>query len=137
MSFVADVIGSAVSWVGEAVADVADFVVDDILMPVIDTVGSVVKGMVSDPFTTIASLAALATGNAWAIPLINGASTAAKGGSFGDVALAVAASYVGGEAGKYVGKAAGAAANADVIPTSFKSASSSVKNLVPPAIKAF
>ena len=110
MSFVADVIGSAVSWVGEAVADVADFVVDDILMPVIDTVGSVVKGMVSDPFTTIASLAALATGQAWAIPLINGASTAAKGGSFGDVALAVAASYVGGEAGKYVGKAAGAAA---------------------------
>ena len=32
---------------------------------------------------------------------------------------------------------AGAAANAAVIPTSFKSASSSVKNLVPPAIKAF
>ena len=31
----------------------------------------------------------------------------------------------------------GAAANAAVIPTSFKSASSSVANLVPPAIKAF
>ena len=108
MSNLVDAIGSAVSWVGEAVADVADFVVDDILMPVIDTVGGVVKGMLADPFTTIATLAAAFTpGMQWAIPIIQGASVAAKGGSFGDIALAVAASYAGGKASAYVGDAAG------------------------------
>ena len=102
MSFVADAIGSAVSWVGDAVADLADFVVDDILMPVIDTVGGVVKGMLADPFTTIATLAASIYAP-WSIPIIQGASVAAKGGDFGDIALAVAASWAGGKAGKYVG----------------------------------
>jgi len=107
MSFVADAIGSAVGWVGDAISDVASFVVDDILEPVIDTVGGVVKGMIDDPLTTLATMAAVATGQVWAIPIIQGASVAAKGGDFGDIALAVAASYVGGQAGAYVGEAAG------------------------------
>jgi len=107
MSFVADAVGSAVGWVGDAISDVASFVVDDILEPVIDTVGGVVKGMIDDPLTTLATMAAVATGQVWAIPIIQGASVAAKGGDFGDIALAVAASYVGGQAGAYVGEAAG------------------------------
>ena len=42
-------------------------------------------------------MVAIATGNAWAIPLIDGASAAANGGDLGDVLKSVAVSYVAGE----------------------------------------
>jgi len=98
----------AAKWVGDAVDSVVDFAVDDILEPVIDMAVGVVKGMVSDPLTTIATIAAVATGNAWAVPLINGASTAIQGGNIGDIALAVAASYAGAKVGPMVGEVVGA-----------------------------
>jgi hypothetical protein len=53
MGFVADAVGSAVSWVGDAISDVAEFVVDDILSPVVDVVGGVIEGMAEDPLGTI------------------------------------------------------------------------------------
>ena len=100
---------AVVKWVGDAVADVVDFVVDDILEPVIDVVGGVVQGMLDDPLTTLATFAAMVIpGAQWTIPLIQGASTAIKGGDLGDIAISMAASYAGGKAGAYVGKAVGA-----------------------------
>ena len=52
-----------------------------------------------------AKVVAIATGNAWAIPLIDGASTAANGGDLGDVLKTVAVSYVsqaiGGEVAQH------------------------------------
>ena len=108
IKWVQKAVKKVVKWVGNAVEDVVDFVVDDILEPVIDVVGGVVQGMLDDPLATIATVAAMVTGQAWAIPLIQGASTAIKGGDLGDIAIAMAASYAGGKAGAYVGKAVGA-----------------------------
>jgi len=107
MSVVTKPIKKAISWVGDAASDVVNWAVDEVLDPVFDAVGEVLEGMADDPITTIVTIAAVATGNAWAIPLIQGASTAAHGGDLGDVALTMAASYVGSNAGSYVGKYVG------------------------------
>ena len=95
MGSVAKVITAPVRWVGEAASSVVDFAVDAILEPVIDIVSGVVEGMIADPITTLATFAALGAGQAWAIPLINGASDAVQGGNIKDIAIAVGASYVG------------------------------------------
>ena len=111
MSAVVKVVKKVVNWVGDAIEDVLDFAVDEIIEPVFEFVGDTVKALMDDPLTTIAKVVAIATGNAWAIPLIDGASTAAKGGDFGDVMKSVAISYVagkvGGELGDWAGEAAG------------------------------
>ena len=100
-----------VKWVGDAIEDVLDFAVDEIIEPVFVFVGGTVKALMDDPLATIAKVVAIATYNAWAIPLIDGASVAANGGSFGDVMESVAISYVaqkvGGELGDWAGEAAG------------------------------
>jgi hypothetical protein len=111
LSAVVKVVKKVVKWVGEAIEDVIDFAVDEIIEPVFEFVGDTVKALMDDPLTTIAKIVAIATGNAWAIPLIDGASTAANGGNFGDVMKSVAISYVagkvGGELGDWAGEAAG------------------------------
>lgn len=111
MSAVVKAVTKVVKWVGDAIEDVIDFAVEEIIEPVFEFVGDTVKALMDDPLTTIAKVVALATGNAWAIPLIDGASTAANGGSFGDVMKSVAISYVagkvGGELGDWAGEAAG------------------------------
>ena len=108
MSFVWKPVKEVVSWVGDATSDAIDWTVDEILKPVADAVGGVLEGMADDPITTIVTIAAVATGNAWAIPLIQGASTAAHGGDVKDIAISMAASYVGSKAGSYVGTYVGA-----------------------------
>jgi hypothetical protein len=111
LSAVVKRVKKVVKWVGEAIGDVIDFAVEEIIEPVLEFVGDTVKALMDDPLTTIAKIVAIATGNAWAIPLIDGASTAAKGGDFGDVMKSVAISYVagkvGGELGDWAGEAAG------------------------------
>ena len=104
---VVDVVDDVVEWVGDAVEDVYDFVVDDILSPVVDAVGGVIEGMLDDPLTTVAIIAAVATGQAWAIPLIQGASVGIQGGSLEDVAITVAAAYAGNYAGGVASRAVG------------------------------
>jgi hypothetical protein len=108
MAPVGRAVGKAVGWVGDAVESVVDFAVDEILEPVIDMASGVVEGMLADPFTTIAMIAAAVTpGMQWAVPLIAGASTAIQGGDIGDIALAVASSYVGSKVGPIVGETVG------------------------------
>jgi hypothetical protein len=91
----------------------ADVVFNDakITKAVVNAAVDVVKAAVNDPITTIAKVAAYATGNAWAIPLIDGASTLAKGGDLGDAVKAAAISYgtqqIATKVGTPVGKAAG------------------------------
>jgi len=99
LSAVVKVVKKVVNWVGDAIEDVLDFAVDEIIEPVFEFVGDTVKALMDDPLTTIAKVVAIATGNAWAIPLIDGASTAANGGDFGDVMKSVAISYVAGKVG--------------------------------------
>ena len=114
--FVGDVIGAvgdAISSVGKAVFKLADFVVDKIIDPVLSTVSNVIQAALDNPIKTIAQVAAVATGNAWALPLIEGADVAAKGGDLGDVLEATAKAYVAQEIGSYVGgKASTAVAKA-------------------------
>ena len=104
---VANAVGSAVEWVGDGLGSIADFVVDDILEPVVSFVGDTISALMDDPIVTIAKITAIATGNAWAIPLIDGANVAANGGDVGDVLKATATSYVaqaiGGEVGDFAG----------------------------------
>jgi hypothetical protein len=111
LSAVVKAVTKVVKWVGDAIEDVIDFAVEEIIEPVFEFVGDTVKALMDDPIATIAKVVALATGNAWAIPLIDGASTAANGGDFGDVMKSVAISYVagkvGGELGDWAGEAAG------------------------------
>jgi len=104
---VADAVGDVIEWVGDGISDVVDFVADEIIKPVANFVGDTIDALMDNPIETIAKIAAVATGNAWAIPLIDGASVAANGGDIGDVLKATAVSYVasavGGEVGSYAG----------------------------------
>lgn len=88
-----DIVDDAVDWVGDALSDTVDWV-GDTLGDAADFVGDFVGGLLDDPLVTIAKIAAYATGNGWAIPLIDGANVAANGGDIGDIAKAVAVSYV-------------------------------------------
>ena len=131
MSFVAKIISAPVKWIGDAVESVVDFAVDKILEPVIDVVSGVVEGMMDDPITTIATIAALATGNAWAIPLINGVSAAAQGGDIMDIAIAVGASYAGAQLGSVAGKYVGSQiSNATISAIAEEAVSGATKSMV-------
>ena len=107
---IVDVIKKPIEWIGDAVADVGDWVVDEIVEPVAGAVTDVVDAVLDDPIKAIAQVAAIATQQYWALPLIEGADVAIEGGDIGDVLEATAIAYVAGEAGSYAGKYAGSAA---------------------------
>lgn len=87
-----DAVGDAFEAVGDAIGDVGAWIDDNVLQP-----------MLNDPIKTIATIAAVATGNPQLVPYINAADAAAKGGSIEDIGKAYAISYVAGEAGAKVG----------------------------------
>lgn len=103
VSFVSDVVGGAVDIVGdviegvgdlvedvgEAVSDAGSWIDDNVLQPALD-----------DPIKTIATIAAVATGNPQLIPYINAADVAAKGGDLEDIGKAYVVSSVAQGAGK-------------------------------------
>lgn len=105
-------IGKGLEDVGKAVGDVFE-AVGDAFEAVGDAVGdalswvdkNVLKPMLDDPIKTIATIAAVATGNPQLVPYINAADAAAKGGSVEDIGKAYAISYVAGQAGGKVGGA--------------------------------
>ena len=99
---IADSIEGAVSDVGSAVSDVVDNVAN--------AVSSTVQAAVNDPIGTIAKVAAVATGNEWALPLIAGADTVAHGGDITDALKSAGTAYVAGQVAGQVGDVAGAAA---------------------------
>jgi len=99
LSFLVDAVVGVVDWIGEGFKDVFEFAVDEIVKPVIEFTGEFAEGMTENPIATLAKIVAISTGNAWAIPLIDGAQVAADGGSLGDVIKTVAVSYVAGKVG--------------------------------------
>ena len=99
MSVVVDAVKDVIDWVAGALKDVAEFVVDEIVEPVVEFVGDTVQDFFDNPVEAIAKVVAVSTGNGWAIPLIDGASAAANGGDLGDVLKTVATSYVAGKVG--------------------------------------
>jgi hypothetical protein len=96
---VGDFVGDTVEAIGDlgedivdAVKDAGSWLDDNVLQPMLD-----------DPIKTVATVAAIATGNAHLVPYINAADAAAKGGDLTDIGKAYAISYVAGEAGAKVG----------------------------------
>jgi hypothetical protein len=97
-------VGNAVGSVVEAAGHVADQVITHVVQPVAQAVTQVVEQAAEDPVRTIATVAAIATGNPQLIPLINATATVAQGGSIEDGLKAAAISYVAGEVGAAAGK---------------------------------
>jgi len=104
---VAGAVVDVVEAVGGAVVDVVDFVVDDIVAPVVKVVGNVIDSALDDPIKTIAQIAAIATNNTWALPLIEGADVAIAGGDLSDILESTAKAYVAQEIGSAVGSKVG------------------------------
>ena len=128
MSFIAKAISDVFDFVIGVVEDVIDFAVEEIIQPVAKAIGNVVEAIIEDPIATIASIAATVTGNAWAIPLINGADTLAKGGNFGDALKSAAVGWVAPKVGSYVsGAVTGATGSAVAGSIAGSTASSAVR----------
>ena len=93
--------GTFFSQVGREIGNAAQTVYREVIQPVGKVVEGVAQAIANDPITFVASVAAVASGNAWAVPLIQGASTAAHGGSIEDVlkatAISAATTWVGGQ----------------------------------------
>jgi hypothetical protein len=99
-----DFVGDVFESVGDAIEDVAG-VAFDIVEGVGNVVGDVVEGALNDPVGTIAKVAAVATGNAWALPYISAGSVIVNGGDLGDAILAGGLTYAVQGAVNYVGGA--------------------------------
>jgi hypothetical protein len=104
------IIKKPIKWIGDKIEDIGDWVVDEIIDPIVSTVESTIDAMLDDPIKTIATIALVATGNAWALPLLEGADVAANGGDIGDILEATAKAYVAQQVGAAVGNYAGSAA---------------------------
>jgi len=91
----------------DAVVDIVDFAVDEIIQPVVSSVGNAIESALDDPIATIAKIAALATNNAWALPMIDASAAVARGEDLADVLKSAAISYVATEAGSIAGDFAG------------------------------
>ena len=95
----------AVAWVGDTlIGKPVEWVVDEIIEPVADFTVATIQAALDDPLVTIAKIAAMTTGNAWAIPLIDGAKAAADGEEFSEVLKTVAISYAVGKVGATAAK---------------------------------
>lgn len=110
MAFVVNIIED----VFDLVNDVVDWVVDEIVQPVISGVNDVINYVLDNPIEAIAKIGLTVVSGgayAWAIPLVDGAATLAKGGNLGDALKAAAISYAGAKVGTvastYVGNVAG------------------------------
>ena len=112
------IVTEVVDEVVEFVDDSKDFVLDDVADPILDTITDVIE---DDPVKAIAQVAAVATGQAWALPLIEGADVAQNGGDIGDVLEAAAKVYVaqqvGSMAGEYADTATQTATSSEVAGT--------------------
>ena len=82
-------IGNTVSEVGNAIGSA------------VQSIGNAIKPVVqkieSDPIGTIAQVAAVATGQVWALPIISAADTIAHGGNLTQAVESAGMSYVGGQ----------------------------------------
>jgi len=105
LSFIVDHVTDVVDWVAGAASDITEFAFDEIIVPVATFVGDTVEAMIDNPVDTIALIAkgiAIGTGNAWAIPLIDGAAAAVNGEDVGDILKTVAISYVSQSVGREI-----------------------------------
>lgn len=105
---VGDAIGDAVETIGDVAEDIVDTVVD-VVEDVGKTLEKTVQAALDDPIKTIATIAAVATGQVQLIPYINAGATLARGGSFEDALKSYAVSTIAQGVGSYVGDQLGTA----------------------------
>jgi hypothetical protein len=89
-------------------------------------IGKVGQAAINDPVGTIAKVAAIATQQYWALPLISAADVVAHGGNLGQAALAAGVSYAGGAIAAGVGDYLSSAGSAGDVAMAAEDA----KNLV-------
>jgi hypothetical protein len=68
-----------------------------------DYVGNQIQEIVDDPVKAAVKVAAVASGNAWALPLIEGVDTIEEGGTIGEGLLSAGKSYAGQQIGAELG----------------------------------
>jgi len=68
-----------------------------------DFVGNQLQEIVDDPVKAAAKVAAVASGNAWALPIIEGVDTIEEGGTIGEGLLSAGKSYAGQQIGAELG----------------------------------
>jgi hypothetical protein len=109
MSAVVDFVEDTFDFVGdvvESVGDLAGSIIEaaaDAVEDVADTVGDVVEAALDDPIGTIASVAAVATGQYYLLPAISAGRVVANGGDLDDALKSAAITYVAGQVGGAVG----------------------------------
>jgi hypothetical protein len=109
MGAVADFVEDTFDFVGdvvESIGDVAESVIEaaaDAVEDVADTVSNVVESALDDPIGTIASVAAVATGQYYLLPAISAGRVVANGGDLDDALKSAAITYVAGQVGGAVG----------------------------------
>ena len=81
-------------------------------------INNTVEAAIDDPIKTIATVAAVSTGNAYLIPYINAADVVADGGSLGDAAKAFGTAYVSQGVANYVAADLSTADTFDTTPFS-------------------
>jgi hypothetical protein len=141
---VVDLVVDTVGNVVDVVVDVVDWVIDDIINPVVEGVGDTIQYVLDNPIEAIAKIAAVASGQVWAIALVDAAIVLDNGGDIGDAVKAAAISYagasIGATTGQYasaaVAKAGGSAIMATIVGAGTKSATTALVYGQDP-IKAF
>jgi hypothetical protein len=129
-----DLVEDTVGNVVDVVVDAVEWVIDDIINPVVEGIGDTIQYVLDNPIEAIAKIALIATGQAWAIPLLDGAIVLNNGGDIGDAVKAAAISYAGGKIGATAGQyastavqgATGSAVIASVVGAGTKSAATAL-----------
>ena len=101
---VGNAIGDAVSTVGEAIQDAGDFIVDEVITPVANTVEKTIQAALDDPIGTAVKVAAFATGNPLLIAAANTTVALAHGADMNDALESGAKGYIAGQIGQGVGE---------------------------------
>jgi hypothetical protein len=129
-----DLVEDTVGNVFEVIGDVADWVMDDIINPIVEGIGDTIQYVLDNPIEAIAKIAAVASGQLWAIALVDAAIVLDNGGDFNDAVKAAAISYagasIGATTGQYasagVAKAGGSAIMASIVGAGTKSATTAL-----------
>ena len=110
---VGDALTGGVGAVVGGTLDVTDFVFEEILQPIGDGAADVLKYTIDNPIEAIAKGIAIASGQWWAVPLVDGAIALDSGADFDDVlktiAVSTIATTVGASAGSWATTATGKA----------------------------
>jgi hypothetical protein len=126
VSSVGDFVGDAFETVGDIALDVVQAVGDAVVW-VGEQVGEIAQAAINDPVGTMLKVAAVASGQWWALPLVSAGLVIANGGDIGQAALAAGISLAAQGVAYGVGEALGSAGSgiSDMMATDAASMSAS------------